>query len=412
MKRCICGRSARAVQLDCHDDNLGIDIPESMKGDCRLLFDNLETYGWSSIHIEIDEHSPFYRECSKPSQDLLRQHFCWKTLHENMFLVEELCIASQDEEFNNLKFIAEESGSPESGLVEAKRSWEFKPGKVVKDGKRDCNVDARNDIARRMESWTEVLKKAGTLVRKALQLPEYLVLHERGDQDGSTDNLDILRAFSYEKATHSNPAEERESTDTTIGSSPHTDWGSFTIVWQDDTPDSCLQTYCPLHDKWNDVTFSPKPERPEVLSLVVHVGDMLSLGIRRALQLKTQNNKTAEELPVLELNQVWPSPRHRVLSPISQKRNSLVYFCYPPSRETIGSIAEGLDSFCQREYATRAFTFDTFMSYDSYSILHDQSTAQGDTTNEQEASVVQRFATIINTPVVDVLNTKWRQVQR
>jgi hypothetical protein len=412
--RCRCGRSATSVQLHC-DDELGIDSPKSLEGDDRLLFENLEIYGWSSIHIEIDEHSPFYQECSKPSQDLLRKHCYWKKLHEDMFLMKDLYIVTRDEENNNLKFVAEESGSPECGLVEAKRSWEFKPGKIVKDGKQDGNDDAllskssstaaRNRVAGRMKPWTEVLKKAAILVRKALQLPEHLVLHERSDHDGSTENLDILRAFSYEKAILYSSA-------ATIGSSPHTDWGSFTIVWQDDTPDSCLQMYCPLHDKWNDVTLSPKAERPDVLTLVVHVGDILSLGIGRALQLKKQNNETVDVLPVLEVNQVWPSPRHRVLSPIYQKRNSLVYFCYPPANQTIGSIAEGLDGFCRREYATRVFTRDSVISYDNYSLLHDQSSALHDTANKQEDTAEQRFTAIVGTPVIEILNTKWRQVQR
>jgi hypothetical protein len=415
MKRCRCGGSAaRGVRLHC-DDRLGIDSPKSIEGDDRLLFENMEIYGWSSIHIEIDKHAPFYQQCSKPSQDLLRQHLYWKKLHEEMFLDNYLCSLSHGEEFNNLKFIAEESGSPEYGLVEAKCSWEFKPGKIVKDGNqsKSSGTLTRNVVAHRMKSWSEVLKKAAILVRKALQLPEHLLLHEISDQDVSAGNLDILRAFSYEKATLlANPAGERESTNTTIGSSPHTDWGSFTVVWQDETPESCLQTYCPLHDKWNDVTISPKPERSEFLTLIVHVGDILSLGIGRSLQLKKQNSETAEELPVLEANQVWPSPRHRVLSPISQKRNSLVYFCYPPANKTIGSIAEGLADFCRREYATCVFTRDNFISYDGYSLLLDQSAAQGNKTNELEAAVEQRFAAIIYTPVVDILNTKWQQVQR
>ena len=76
-------------------------------------------------------------------------------------------------------------------------------------------------------------------VRHVLDLPSHVLLYENDDNDTSRDCdngkngkiIDLMRVFYYHRVV------QREASTTTpivLGSSPHTDWGSFTIVWQDD----------------------------------------------------------------------------------------------------------------------------------------------------------------------------------
>eukprot|EP00554_Chaetoceros_debilis_P010665 CAMPEP_0194109020 /NCGR_PEP_ID=MMETSP0150-20130528/8623_1 /TAXON_ID=122233 /ORGANISM="Chaetoceros debilis, Strain MM31A-1" /LENGTH=69 /DNA_ID=CAMNT_0038797877 /DNA_START=33 /DNA_END=239 /DNA_ORIENTATION=+ len=57
--------------------------------------------------------------------------------------------------------------------------------------------------------------------------------------------MDLLRVFRYDAMTNARQQYAH------LGSSPHTDWGSLTVVWQDSM--GGLQIYCHDCDKWNDV---------------------------------------------------------------------------------------------------------------------------------------------------------------
>lgn len=105
-----------------------------------------------------------------------------------------------------------------------------------------------------VKRWCRTLSWIAQRVCHAMLVPEGALISKDPEE-----SLDLLRVFRYyPTATTTTKSEAREviqvaSPERTqlLGSSEHTDWGSLTIVWQDDV--GGLQTYCQVCNKWIDV---------------------------------------------------------------------------------------------------------------------------------------------------------------
>jgi hypothetical protein len=249
-----------------------------------------------------------------------------------------------------------------------------------------------------------------------------------------------LRAFRYDEL---DPSFRDSREGNVMGSSPHTDWGSFTVVWQDEI--GGLQTYCRSCDAWVDVPASPqacdpnrKARSASGIDFVVHVGDMTSLAIRQAgLELlvgkddvrpsaarvascsSTKLKANAVTLP----GAIFPSPLHRVLSPTSEKRVSLVYFAYPSPTATLHDLIQELKGWMLLpipgrskgartwENTTKAINEgspDDDIRFDEYYLLLDQDQIK----RSEHESAADRFRELLHVPIRAALDEKWRQVQR
>ena len=257
-----------------------------------------------------------------------------------------------------------------------------------------------------------------------------------------------------------------------MGSSPHSDWGTITVVWQDSK--GGLQTYCYACDKWSNVDTTASADisttnendeendeeglrssgqqsninNKETCSLFVHVGDFLSLASIRG----------EGGYPM------FPSPRHRVLSPIRRYdedvststsrgsssyvkdycRRSLVYFAYPPPNVTLNAVQQVVSSILDPPTSS-SFTTQTTNTeatkgkeddskqqhqegeklYSNYSLLHNQSQQQqqqsassndmdnnGKEGSDEENKAIATYQHIKSIPFHEVIYDKWNQVQR
>ena len=279
------------------------------------------------------------------------------------------------------------------------------------DGNVDGNVDDdendsnSNAAWKLLPEWTDALHSVAAMVIDLLGIPPNIVLREEGcrcrcipneDNDNSTRginhdgpcNIDLLRVFRYNTVAHDSKL---------TGSSPHSDWGTLTVVWQDEK--GGLQTYCCACDTWLDVNVSSllsvKSTLTELMvdedgpssiaSFFVHVGDFLSLAT--IMEDGEEGGETECSMPI------WPSPRHRVLCPSVRMdhtsegeggedcRWSLVYFAYPPpgisledALRVIMPIVKSFFSSVEGGTMTKDDTITTSdRMYDWYSLLQDQS---------------------------------------
>lgn len=252
-----------------------------------------------------------------------------------------------------------ESGSSSSEQPEPKQSWEV----------QRCS----NGLSTPLHKYMNVLHSIASAVTKVLLLPENTLLQERpctcnSQVDCAKCNIDLMRVFLYDPV---HP---------TLGSSPHTDWGSWTVVWQDTS--GGLQTYCSEHDRYVDVI---PPQGDAKVYFIVHVGDVTSLALAHA----------SKEGPLV----AYPSPMHRVICPSSTTpRVSLVYFAYPPPTISLVEIENALEN--------HSMVMDSKICYDSYFLLQNQTT--GSSLEDSEA-VYRRIRT---QGLCDVIRAKWDQVQR
>jgi 2OG-Fe(II) oxygenase superfamily len=252
-----------------------------------------------------------------------------------------------------------ESGSSSSKQPEPKQSWEV----------QRCS----NGSSTPLHKYMNVLHSIAVAITKLLSLPENTLLQEgpctcNCQGDCTKCNIDLMRVFLYDPV---HP---------TLGSSPHTDWGSWTVVWQDLS--GGLQTYCSEHDLYVDVI---PPQGDSKVFFIVHVGDVTSLALAHA-------SKGGARIS-------FPSPMHRVVCPSSTTpRVSLVYFAYPPPRISLLEIEGALEN--------HAVLVDSEIRYDSYFLLQNQTT--GASLEDSEA-VYRRIRT---QRLCNVLRAKWDQVQR
>jgi hypothetical protein len=252
-----------------------------------------------------------------------------------------------------------ESGSSSSEQPEPKQSWEV----------QRCT----NCSSTPLHKYMNVLHSIAVAITKLLSLPENTLLQERpcscdSQGDNAKCNIDLMRVFLYDPV---HP---------TLGSSPHTDWGSWTVVWQDTS--GGLQTYCSEHDRYVDVM---PPQDDSKAYFIVHVGDVTSLTLAHA----------SKEGAMVS----YPSPIHRVICPSSTTpRVSLVYFAYPPPKMSLLEIEMALEN--------HSMVIDSKICYDSYFLLQNQTT--GSSLQDSEA-VYQRIRA---QPLYSVFRAKWDQVQR
>lgn len=259
-----------------------------------------------------------------------------------------------------------ESGSSSSEQAEPKQSLEV----------QRCSRTFGGTSSTPLHKYMSVMHSIAVTITKLLSLPGNTLLQEGPCDSGCCQNgkctIDLLRIFLYDPVY---PA---------LGSSAHTDWGSWTIVWQDAA--GGLQTYCPAHDRYVDVVRPQPLERDNEVYFVVHVGDVTSLALGHARQKGMATTVS------------FPSPKHRVVCPADEPRVSLVYFAYPPPSTSLAEIERVLEN---HELPT-----DSKVCYDSYYLLQNQ-TPGGQVENPE--SVYRRIRT---QHVDEVFLAKWRQVQR
>ena len=412
-----------------------------------------------------------------------------------------------------------ESGDEEQSSPEPKLSWEYRRCIMANnninndndiaaqpissssgfatvqstDDGTSCDINSTNERANNddpsnlLPKWTKALHSVASTIIHSLDIPSQLALQEEScrcslnnsnaaDTANKTDlatsscqskrcNIDLLRVFRYDAISspqdNNNNDEQRQSmqaTPTILGSSPHSDWGTLTVVYQDTK--GGLQTYCHVCDKWSDVEAvsdvstgtTTKKNDSRTCSLFVHVGDFLSLA-------SINNEGESKSYPPK-----WPSPRHRVLCPtinedrtnnshhqsISSSRNvkdkadycrrSLVYFAYPPPNVTLEDVKRVVSPLVAVASTPSSSSVQSTINdlekddnscvefYNHYSLLHNQSQQQslgekeeveweegcsssnGDTNNTTAA--MQTYHQIKNIPFDKVISDKWNQVQR
>jgi 2OG-Fe(II) oxygenase superfamily len=263
------------------------------------LLNNLRYYGWSLVSIDVDRvvdrlsGSPLSSnmdittayEKSEPWYHCLKEIHAWRDQFVDLFIQDNV-IGSESSPHSGVIYRASaESGDPNT--VEPKQSWEVKREASYADG--DTLHKSTSQVFRRMQNWCQVLHHTASSIRQAIQLPsDTFLLEKKGHGDvSSQEPLDLLRAFYYETV----PEEASNKESSVLGSSPHTDWGSFTIVWQDSV--GGLQTFCHACQAWVDVPANKVEhggDEKRVLQLVVHVGDVTSLAIHAALQMKVHES--------------------------------------------------------------------------------------------------------------------------
>jgi hypothetical protein len=355
----------------CHPPPL-VDVTESFGGtddesaESEALRKNLAHYGWSHVRVRATAGAP-----DDSVGKLLQSHDTWRTRLTALFDA-----GSRVRETPGITCRTAESGAP--GTVEPKESLE------VMRRRGGAGVSTLEPLKELM-LFTDLLHRVACTVRKCLGLPANVLLEDDSSADPDTEYaLDLLRVFYYDKG---------EATSLAMGSNEHTDWGSFTVVWQDLV--GGLQTFCHACQTWVNVT--PLPNKSNHAVFVVHVGDMTSLCLGLALEEECPQAKEGEQLTV-----TWPSPKHRVVSPTQSQRLSLVYFAYPPPTATMASMKEGLKEWSRAHAPSCCVT----TAFDDYYLLLNQS-------NEGKAlDPTETYTKIKSRPVGDVLREKWDQVQR
>ncbi|KAL3805567.1 hypothetical protein HJC23_005811 [Cyclotella cryptica] len=327
-----------------------------------------------------------------------------------------------------------ESGDEGQRKPEPKLSWEFQRCSSTKQPLDTTSLEISDTHLewRVLPEWTEALHSVAATVIHLLGIPPGLVLREQPCECSQSPtnespsgrqchcNIDLLRVFRYDAL---------DITDSSLGSSAHSDWGTVTVVWQDDK--GGLQTYCDSCEKWSNVDTSASasrnnhPDNDEnnvVVNLFLHVGDFLSLA--------TLQHKAG--IPI------WHSPRHRVLCPVrscedssssssndsyfnNQCRRSLVYFAYPPPGISLKDAQSGIRHVVSSPVTETACDSLRCHTMKMYSVLHDQSeqiigvgTKQF---NDDEIETVEETTTLAyehirDVPFDDVIARKWDQVQR
>ena len=287
-----------------------------------------------------------------------------------------------------------------------------------------------------------------------------------GSSSSSNDvcSVDLLRAFYYH--TVSPPHGSKPC----LGSSPHTDWGSFTVVWQDNV--GGLETFCHACQTWNPVhpmtirgtdnndedNNSDNNKNNETITtkdvpftFVVHVSDITSLALRlaatnlvttsttmtpvqkqaaqRGTTIHLRDTQQQQQEPRdIDWSADWPSPRHRVVSPVQETRVSLVYFAYPPPDVTLAQVVESLQQQQAQRQEQQGGSFRVMkkeppgngdssterrtLALEDYSLLQNQSSTRNSNVHTTPLSPKDQLDRILHLPLREVLMDKWNQVQR
>ena len=318
-------------------------IPISEKGEWTLL---LKQRGWCILEVPVS----FWKDQYGSSADhrvWLDNPSSWTTLHRKLF--ESGVVGG-----GSARYVGAESGGGERN--EPKQSWELQRSSSSSSSKTTNSVD------RPLRAVLDLLHDVAVHVNDTCfekDLSKRLIYDDGCST--STQPFDLLRAFCYEPT----------GDDNVMGSTPHTDWGSFTVVWQDTV--GGLQTY--EQGEWMPVVPCEPPDGKNAVQLIVHVGDVTSLVTG------------------------YPSPLHRVVSPQTQHRHSFVYFLYPVPHATLREL---------QRCCGNGTPYQKDTAYEHYSLLQDQS-AEGHQTN---ATARDRYEAMLDQPLADVFRHKWDQVQR
>jgi hypothetical protein len=392
-----------------------------------LLLKNLKDFGWSPISI-TGAPSP----CPSHEQ-IVRLFKCRSNGGDD----------GKSPRLNHdidVVYQCAESGSTE-GSVEPKESYEVRLSKCGGDSGTSENV---------IKTWCRTLSWIAQQVCIALEIPPntLLVDDEHKNSINSNNNvaqesLDLLRVFHY----YATPMAQE------LGSSPHTDWGSLTVIWQDDV--GGLQTYCRACHKWVDVKPScisststsllsscsrtstgQQIERRQTdnhrWECIVHVGDMASLVLDVGNEVASDvanvdcdaTNKLTDDTKNLTRTICWPSPKHRVVSSATSERASLVYFGYPPASCSLQSIQDELRDWKPSLRGHRLPLRDYFLLQDQSSNASTGSAAAAATTNPAAAALLsssssstlsqehRSYSWIRELTIREIVAWKWSQVQR
>ena len=336
------------------------------------LIQNFQTHGWSPIVVTVPGISP-------PCQAQILQAF------------QEQGHQRQD----HVTYRHAESGAV--GTVEPKESLEVSISNLFDLG--DIGDNMNDTPSRRVSGWCRALQQVAFQVEQALSLPSNLLL----DSDPTT-SLDLMRAFHYHAVKDQDKNNHKENNDKALilGSSPHTDWGSLTVVWQDDV--GGLQTYCHACHTYRNVAPSPTTfstdETKDSWNCIVHVGDVTSLALTLAGSSLLSSKLESSSHQVMQ----WPSPKHRVVSQ-DRVRTSLVYFGYPPPYLSLQDVTSALATCAPKSTSETRTRLPLLSSLNDYYLLKNQSTE----TNVDPATVLQ---SIQHQPLGEVFADKWNQVQR
>ena len=380
MMPCTCRQTPLTVTLD------------DFNREKPMLIHNLRMFGWSPLRIRSPNDS------APPTQSQILNVF--RQYHERK---KSETLSSKDD--SDLIYIAAESGSSQ-GTVEPKESIEVAMSR--------CNISStscdRNDKVSvhsipphivQVKKWCQSLSWiAHQVCEEVLEIPSdtFLSSSTRSKDDSS---LDLLRVFHYYALDDACSQKADSAIDNhVLGSSPHTDWGSLTVVWQDHV--GGLQTYCRKCEKWIEVP-PPADDDQEPTShwqVIVHVGDMASI-VLNALSLGSDDSPQRQE----HSSALWPSPKHRVVSSQMQERFSLVYFAYPPGQTSLNGIQDALQA--RWPLLLKEQHHHHRLPLKEYYLLHDQSIGSDSTKTPEEM-----HREIWTLPIQDIVQLKWRQVHR
>lgn len=333
------------------------NISTNNKDNGALLLTNLQHYGWSPISIDHDDDM---LTIGPPTQQTILNLF------QSSSVIKESKYSYRAD--------AESGGQG----IEPKESLEVKVNDLL------VEPSSSQQQALLIDQWCLALYQIAHRVCQCLDIPSDTMLCS---QNTKTESLDLMRVFYY------------HATETPhLGSSPHTDWGSWTIVWQDSV--GGLETYCRRCQQWVPVPAAVSCDESSTTSwnCIVHVGDMASLAFQHPDA--THNNEANTT------TSFWPSPKHRVLTSTNE-RASLVYFGYPPARASMKEIREALKDW---KLSHRG----NCLPLQEYYLLQDQSQEENtsknnETTTTKEASL---YSSIESLSIQEMIQAKWNQVQR
>ena len=412
-----------------------------------LLLQNLRRFGWSPIRI-ANCHIP------PPTQNDIRACF-----QSNLSDCDHMIsyIVSESGSTANEKASKNSQDNSSEIVVEPKESYEVKLKDCCDDTKnRVASTTVDNDSvesgtshntsnmkasAGRIKQWCRVMSWIAKQVVNELDIPSDTFLPDTSPEE----SLDLLRVFHYfpvnneqKKIENGNDDSNQDSDDPSddtvssavLGSSPHTDWGSLTIVWQDHV--GGLQTYCRDTHQWVDVPPKSSPQSAKTSDTedsssycwecIVHVGDMASLVLGR--KITANGSHHPDDCSTVESNlqdYCFPSPKHRVVNSSTHDRTSLVYFGYPPADKSLNDLENSLKEWKQQNHHHTG----SRLPYKEYYLLQDQSATKiesetnigGDTSNTSSTNLSSSpeqalFESIRQRSIRDVVQMKWQQVQR
>ena len=360
------------------------------------LMNNLSRFGWSQIRTKVTTNEK--SQPPEPTQEQILEYFNGSPT------------SSHRPQPANCVYRSLESGA--IGTVEPKESLEVKIADVSPDNHHSSSNGRPRQGPEPILQWCRSLRSIAERVNQLLELPPNVLLESPREK-----SLDLMRAFYYHAVPEDNTLSLSSAPaggGSMFGSSEHTDWGTLTVVWQDQV--GGLQTFCQACQKYVDVPTvevtskdhgggggggggAPSNDKsPNEWSCIVHVGDTLSLALgRRSTSVETSYDSADSKDQPKHGEVRWPSPTHRVLAQ-SKVRTSLVYFVYPPSTSSIQSLQMKLRGW---EESRRGLQLPLSMYY----LLKDQSTEGSETPSEL-------FESMVNRSLGEVFQEKWGQVQR